>query len=235
MIRIFNKQLVAVESGSVYVADIYCDSSDTKPTSELANGSTLTEVDTGKRYLFNEATTSWVEVSGGGGGGSANKWYRYSGLLGADSTSQGLPFMLGGFIEEYYGDYQPHYGDLCDDILSHDVDMFISVTVQGSTVNVPFRLSGDSRSVESLQSYVLCGNFAFLRNDDPYVIAAASLYITISKLHGISVDNVYAMQQGQFQNITPLKTLLPYTLDIYVHNTPSNPDVNIPYDPNAED
>ena len=63
MIRIFNNQLVAVENGAAKnVATIYCDSTDTKPTSDLANGSTLTEVDTGKNYLFNEETSSWVEM-----------------------------------------------------------------------------------------------------------------------------------------------------------------------------
>ena len=231
MIRIFNKQLVAVESGSVYVADIYCDSSDTKPTSELANGSTLTEVDTGKRYLFNEATTSWVEVSGGGGGGSANKWYRYSGLLGGDFTSQGLPFMLGGFIEERYGDYQQHYGDLCDDMYAHNVDMFISVTVQDNTMTVPVIVYDDERDVENIWSYSLNGSFAYLRSEEPYVGGAANLYFSITKLHGIVIHHVHAMQQGQFQDLTPFAPLLPYTLDIYVHNRPSTPDEDIPYTP----
>lgn len=36
-------------------------SSDTKPTRDVAMGSTFQEVDTGKRYRFNEASGEWVE------------------------------------------------------------------------------------------------------------------------------------------------------------------------------
>ena len=42
-------------------------SSDTKPSSK--NGDSFTEIDTGKRYLFNEAGSAWIEQAGGGGGG----------------------------------------------------------------------------------------------------------------------------------------------------------------------
>lgn len=48
----------------------YCLSTDTKPT-YADNGSDLYEIDTGKSYKFNEATSAWVEQPGGGGGGSA--------------------------------------------------------------------------------------------------------------------------------------------------------------------
>lgn len=71
MIRTYNKQTVVVEQGvAKYLADIFCNSADTKPTDGLVNGSKLTEVDTGKTYLFDEANTEWVEYSEGGGGGT---------------------------------------------------------------------------------------------------------------------------------------------------------------------
>ena len=41
--------------------EIFCDSNDTKPTADVATGSSCTEVDTGDIYLFNEATGLWVE------------------------------------------------------------------------------------------------------------------------------------------------------------------------------
>lgn len=47
----------------------YCLSTDTKPTS-ADNGSDLYEIDTGKSYKFNEATSAWVEQPSGGGGGA---------------------------------------------------------------------------------------------------------------------------------------------------------------------
>lgn len=73
MIRTYNKQTVVVEQGvAKYLADIFCNSADTKPTDGLVNGSKLTEVDTGKTYLFDEANTEWVEYAEGGGGGGSS-------------------------------------------------------------------------------------------------------------------------------------------------------------------
>ena len=70
MIRTYNKQTVVVENGvTKYLADIFCNSTDTKPTANLVNGSKLTEVDTGKSFLYDEANTEWVEFAEGGGEG----------------------------------------------------------------------------------------------------------------------------------------------------------------------
>ena len=70
MIRQYNNRTVQVENGvTKYLADIFCNSTDTKPTANLVNGSKLTEVDTGKTYLYDEGGSEWVEYSAGGGGG----------------------------------------------------------------------------------------------------------------------------------------------------------------------
>lgn len=37
-------------------------STDSKPTTGVITGSVFVEVDTGKAYLFNEASSTWVEV-----------------------------------------------------------------------------------------------------------------------------------------------------------------------------
>lgn len=37
-------------------------STDSKPTSGVITGSVFVEVDMGKAYLFNEASSTWVEV-----------------------------------------------------------------------------------------------------------------------------------------------------------------------------
>ena len=42
-----------------YIAEIYCISSDTKPISAMAEGSKLTEADTGDFYLFDG--TNWIK------------------------------------------------------------------------------------------------------------------------------------------------------------------------------
>jgi len=53
--------------GEVY-NDVRCLSSDEKPTEGVKNGSTLIEIDTGKRYLYDALSGSWNEFSQGGGG-----------------------------------------------------------------------------------------------------------------------------------------------------------------------
>jgi len=52
-----------IREGGAKVQEIsgFCLSSDTKPTAGIANGSILTEMNTGKIYMFNEAGKAWVE------------------------------------------------------------------------------------------------------------------------------------------------------------------------------
>lgn len=40
--------------------DIYCKSTDSKPTLGIPNGASLTEIDTGNFYLFDAAAVEWV-------------------------------------------------------------------------------------------------------------------------------------------------------------------------------
>lgn len=40
-----------------------CLSTDTKPTTGIANGSILIEMDTGDIYMFNETAGAWVKVA----------------------------------------------------------------------------------------------------------------------------------------------------------------------------
>lgn len=63
-IRTKNATLMEVKDGAaLYAADLYGTSSDSKPTAGYTNGSTFLEVDTGKIFLFNESTSTWVELS----------------------------------------------------------------------------------------------------------------------------------------------------------------------------
>ncbi len=60
--------MVTVLKHTVYdqiIHDVRCLSTDTKPTSGIKNGSTCIEIDTGKGFLFNATSGSWVEQSGG--------------------------------------------------------------------------------------------------------------------------------------------------------------------------
>lgn len=49
-------------------------STDNKPTTGIMNGSTGIEVNTGKKYVFDEESGEWTEIasSGGGGGGGGS-------------------------------------------------------------------------------------------------------------------------------------------------------------------
>lgn len=47
--------------GKKYV-EIYGTSSESKPTDGIVTGSVFVEVNTGKVFLFNEDSSSWVEV-----------------------------------------------------------------------------------------------------------------------------------------------------------------------------
>ena len=45
------------------MANFFGASTDSKPTTGIVNGSAFLEVDTGKIFLFNESTSSWVELT----------------------------------------------------------------------------------------------------------------------------------------------------------------------------
>ena len=47
--------------GEVY-NDVRCLSSDPTPTDGMRNGSTLTEIDTGKTYMYDSDNETWHEV-----------------------------------------------------------------------------------------------------------------------------------------------------------------------------
>ena len=42
--------------------DIRCLSTDDKPTENIKNGSVLTEIDTGKTYMFDRENREWHEI-----------------------------------------------------------------------------------------------------------------------------------------------------------------------------
>lgn len=56
-----NIKAVQIDSDSTYVEAV-CLSTDSKPTTGIANGSTCIEMNTGKIFMFNEAGSAWVEL-----------------------------------------------------------------------------------------------------------------------------------------------------------------------------
>ena len=47
--------------GDKWHCEVFCLSSDTKPTENVLTGSAACEVDTGDIYLFNEDSSAWVK------------------------------------------------------------------------------------------------------------------------------------------------------------------------------
>lgn len=62
MVTQINKQILFNADGNTgkALAEIYCLDADAKPTANIANGSMLLTVDTGKLYVFNETGGSWT-------------------------------------------------------------------------------------------------------------------------------------------------------------------------------
>lgn len=52
------------EKENLYYYRIAGDSSETKPTDNVADGSTFTETDTGDVYMFNAKSAAWVKMFG---------------------------------------------------------------------------------------------------------------------------------------------------------------------------
>lgn len=46
----------------MFYVELSCDSSETKPTTGIIDGSVAIESNTGKGFLFNEKSGDWVEV-----------------------------------------------------------------------------------------------------------------------------------------------------------------------------
>lgn len=69
MVFIVNKVIGNEKQEDGRVAPIYyiegaCDSSEDKPTEFIADGSTLTESDSGDVYMFNAKTSAWIKQFG---------------------------------------------------------------------------------------------------------------------------------------------------------------------------
>ena len=53
--------LKKIRVGERWFIEGYCDSEETKPTQGIAEGSILTETDTGKVKMFNVPANDWIE------------------------------------------------------------------------------------------------------------------------------------------------------------------------------
>ena len=71
-------KMISYIKNTPYSADkslvsIACNSNDTKPTTGIVTGSKAEEVDTGKKFAFDEESGDWIEQPSGGGGGGGGR------------------------------------------------------------------------------------------------------------------------------------------------------------------
>lgn len=90
-------------SETTQLIEAVCLSTDTKPTTGIANGSTIVEINTGKVYMFDEEGGEWDEIgsSGGGGGGGSSDFSMAEVTITTGTTEiyGSVPFVFGNPIE----------------------------------------------------------------------------------------------------------------------------------------
>lgn len=64
MITNANPGVVVSGIPNTMTAELYGLSTDTKPVTDVPNGSVFIEIDTGKVYIFNGAAKTWPEIGG---------------------------------------------------------------------------------------------------------------------------------------------------------------------------
>lgn len=62
--KVVRYQNASGEPALTYYYEIAGDSTETKPTANVADGSIFTETDTGDVYMFNAKTSAWVKMFG---------------------------------------------------------------------------------------------------------------------------------------------------------------------------
>lgn len=102
-VRTFTK-----ESNFKQVYHYACLSTDNKPTTDIANGSTCIVMNTGKTYIFDEDSGEWVELpSSGGGGGGGGGDYSTASVAISNNVEFSNDFDC-PYIEDAHGDIPAH-------------------------------------------------------------------------------------------------------------------------------
>ena len=142
-------------------------STDTKPTGEfdglsIQNGSEYTEVDTGKKFLFDYDNATWYEVQTGGGGGGGGGTSNYNDLSNRPSVNNTV--LTGNKTSAQLGLASSEQGGKADTAIQ-------GIKVNSSTVNP------DSNKVVSITVPTSAADVSALPASTKY---AAALSLTIN-------------------------------------------------------
>lgn len=135
--------------------DSACLSSDTKPTTGVANGSTLLEMDTSTVYAFDEANGEWLaqSSSGGGGGGGGAEPLIINSTYDSSSELYTLDKTFGE-IRTAYNNAQPIIIHLDESLegniaMNDDTVSGIRYEINDSSIIGTIRVEGDDYSCSS--------------------------------------------------------------------------------------
>ena len=207
MIRSENARVSFLDSNgqTVQMSDLYGLSTDTKPTTGLANGSMFVEVDTGKLFLFNEDTGEWSEISTGGGGAENYK-----------ETLTGTLATLAADLNAVYDSYEKVYA-LCEEMLAGNANMEITVdasALEQSVVTMPMSALSDTQ--------LYAGQSGWSWTSETATLGSVVLINLDLQSDGLELNALYLYLEGTVTNLSPYASALPYELKIFHHPMPTN-------------
>lgn len=151
----FNSWEDGVPKGYVEIA---CTSTDTKPTTGIVTGSTAIEADTGKTFVFDEASAKWTETKSGGGGGNGSSSVLYINITYDEDTDIETFDKTAGEILSAIEAGCVVVGKVTDDSVPGQTITNLYYLYDCSVITIPFEQYG----------------FTFFGSDDSKMYAAAS-------------------------------------------------------------
>lgn len=150
----------------VYTESV-CLSTDVKPTTGIANGSTCIEMNTGKKFMFNEDSGEWVEVpsSGGGGGGGGGDGDFSVANMTLDAGSGFLPSIKIGviYVDEEFDALLFNSQDLGKPSGTYIVPLYKGKALASVDLENNYTISGNA-SVDEEGIITITGDFTVSKN-----------------------------------------------------------------------
>ena len=195
MIRSENARVSFLDSNgqTVQMSDLYGLSTDTKPTTGLANGSIFVEVDTGKLFLFNEDTGEWSEISTGGGGAENYK----ETLTGTLASPWGLT------------DYEMAFAEYLEGVQSGDISLFVEFDASAL---------GGTHGFNGIVS--ISGRNVLFCNGASITSSSQLAYDARWDVSGLAY--AYMLINGVVTDIVEYASSIPTTLTVFHHPMPTN-------------
>ena len=210
---------VGLEHPIMYIEGA-CDSTETKPTDYIADGSIMTETNTGDVYIFNAKGGEWnkmFNMSGGGGSTSQNKVEKISGTLATFADDFKEYFGITSYNDAVFTELKFRRGDI------HAV-LMVDGTVLGAGENYfsfnPLFFDMGPYAPAADGEWFSC-SFAYLSQNSGELNTGALLIFQPSS--DFEALHAFMYQNGDGTSpidIMPYAENIPYELTIYHHPMP---------------